>query len=68
MSVAKNILKVVLKVWSLDQEHSIARELVRDANAEAPSQICRTRNWSEGPAVSALTNPPGNLMDACIDS
>lgn len=41
---ARNILKVVLKVWFLDQEHSSAQELARNEHFLAPSQIYRISN------------------------
>lgn len=61
---AENILKVVLKVCFLVQEHNITQRLVRNVNFRPVSDLQNQKLRVMGPASCALRSPPGNLTQA----
>lgn len=61
MALGPSANQVVFKVWSPDEQHGcIAWKHVRNANSEALSQTCRTRNSEGGAQQSVLTDFLGN--------
>lgn len=64
-STAKNILKVVPRVWSLDQEYSISWGTCYKRKFSGPiSDLQNQKPWRYGPGFCVSTSPPDNFMHA----
>lgn len=51
---------VVLHGVPILQQEQQHRELVRNAEPQAPSQTFRIKLWEWGPVIYILTSPPGD--------